>query len=345
MLKLYQDAFARVSRIISSILPSDIFRIISNRSALYYAMRWKNRIQLLRIHYHSFCLRYQASISQPEDSSFTILPLSICMREPLKTTRQLLVKNHRFLQRVEQRRNEDQSRLSMLGFVQAIEIPQAPDLISLYEQDSRAQIFASFHFSDFVYALHKLLSAQQLTGASKVLSQESYTPCLRRNLHRAFGGLAAGDESQFLTHSENSQLLSSFLRTPHSRLLTFVDLPAEYGELVEVEFLGRPAFFPKGCATLALANRVPILPTICYQDDKSLKVELGKQIQPIRYKGESLSTAVQRITQDLVRFFEYFFLQYPQQWRYLGHLPSYFANCDKDEANLRASSYLAKGHQ
>ena len=57
------------------------------------------------------------------------------------------------------------------------------------------------------------------------------------------------------------------------------------------------------------------------------------QIEPDLLPGESLESGVRRVTQLLITYFEQYFLRFPEQWRYLRHLPLYFVE-DKAGSEL-----------
>ena len=84
---------------------------------------------------------------------------------------------------------------------------------------------------------------------------------------------------------------------------------------------------------MARTKRTPRLPVINYRHGGLNKIELAQQIEPDLLPGESLETGVRRITQLLINFFEQYFLRFPEQWRYLRHLPLYFVE-EKTESGL-----------
>ena len=250
--------------------------------------------------------------------------LSYYLREPLAKVVKLLRANKRFLNQVEKTRNCYTTSRVLKAHISNIEIPSLDLFLDLYSHDPRSKILASFHFGEFLYGLNKLVAAQPSYMNSKVLSQTEYTKIFIDNMKRGFGESAPAEDSQLALSTVQPQGLSALLRQQHVALLMFADLPRSYGETVRISFMGRWAWFPKGIAVLALANRVPIIPVICYSFKDKDYVEIGKQIEAVRLKTESKEVAITRITQLLIEFFEFFFKQHQEQWRYLAVMPHYF---------------------
>lgn len=250
--------------------------------------------------------------------------IAFYLREPLAYTCKLLKRNISFLNSVEKFRNQKQPAARIKKHVQQFAIPQRSQYEALLERDQRSRIVASFHFGDFVYGLHKLLSLQTAEIETRVLSQKISSAAYISNMAKAFGEKGADTKNQMLVNNTSICSLSVFLRKPGNCLVTFVDLPAEFGEKVEVDFMGRKAGFSRSSALLSLANKVPILPAICFRESGRHYVQLGKQIEPSILSAETKNEAVQRIVQQQVSFFEYFFLRHQEQWRYLNKLPDYF---------------------
>ncbi len=269
------------------------------------------------------------------DQPHATLTLSLCfyLREPLATVLSLLRKNNTFLRKVEKTRNSYGSSKGLQRYIGTFEIVNSRELRHLYRSDPRSRILASFHFGDFPYGLNKLIAAQSESIDSKVLSQSKYSVVFQDNIKRAFGAAAPTADSQLLYDDVHTQVLAGFLRRQSANLLMFADLPSTYGEAVRVRFLGRWAWFPKSIAVLCLVNKVPVLPVICYSIGKANYVEVGRQIEPVRRKDETREAAIGRITQLIVEFFEYFFRQHQQQWRYLTILPSYFVEPSKESVS------------
>lgn len=258
------------------------------------------------------------------------LAISVYLREPLTRTFDVLKENQIFLRKVEKTRNNYVSAATLKTHIDSIDVLYSNQFIDLCQQDSRSKIIASFHFGDFLYGLNKLVALQPTGRITKVLSQSEYSAAFLENMLRGFGKDVPGAESQLVLGQVQPRDLSAFLRGKNTSLVMFADLPSSYGETVAVNFLGRLAWFPKGIALLSLSNKVPIVPVICYANGMRNYVEIGKQIEPVRLKGESKEGAILRITQLSVEFFEYFFKQHQEQWRYLSALPSYFVEPPKE---------------
>lgn len=258
------------------------------------------------------------------------LAISVYLREPLTRTLEVVKANQTFLRKVEKTRNNYVPAATLKTYIDSIDVLYSNQFIDLCRQDSRSRIIASFHFGDFLYGLSKLVASQPTDRITKVLSQKECTATFLGNMERGFGKDVPGAESQLVLGRVQPRELSAILRGENTSLVMFADLPSSYGETVAIKFLGRRAWFPKGIAVLSLANKVPIVPVICYAKGSKNYVEIGKQIEPTRLKGESKEGAILRITQLSVEFFEYFFKQHQEQWRYLSALPSYFVEPPKE---------------
>ncbi len=259
-----------------------------------------------------------------------LIQLSSNLREPVAIAARMLKANKRYLHKVEKTRNHPASAKTLQSHISRIEIPALLQFIEMHRDDPGSRILASFHFGDFLYGLNKLVASQPPAITAKVLSQTEYTSVFLENMAKGFGPDAPPRDSQLMLATTKPQALSAFLRQPSTTLLMFADLPCSYGETVRVKFLGRWAWFPKGIAVLALASRVSVVPVICYSEGPKNYVELGKRIVAARLPKETTEAAVIRITQRLIEFFEYFFCQHQEQWRYLSALPNYFVEPHKE---------------
>jgi hypothetical protein len=272
---------------------------------------------------------YRANNSASVD---LLIQLSSILREPLAIAARVLKANKHYLHKIEKTRNHPTSLKALQSQVSSIEIPLLPQFLEMHKDDPSSRILASFHFGDFLYGLNKLVASQPPDITAKVLSQAEYTCVFLENMARGFGKDAPTENSQLLLATTKPQALSAFLRQRNTTLLMFADLPGSYGETVRVKFLGRWAWFPKGIAVLALASRVSIVPVICYSEGAKNYVELGKRIAAVRLPKETMEAAVIRITQWLIEFFEYFFSQHQEQWRYFCALPNYFVEPSKESS-------------
>ncbi|MBO0706799.1 MAG: lysophospholipid acyltransferase family protein [Candidatus Dormibacteraeota bacterium] len=88
------------------------------------------------------------------------------------------------------------------------------------------------------------------------------------------------------------------------------DLP--HGPGPEVRFFGLRATVPGGPASIAIRRQVPILPAYVYRlPGNRYQVHVDPPIQPPRERGKA---AEQALMQEVVRRFECFIHQHPDQW-------------------------------
>ncbi|MCH8135968.1 MAG: hypothetical protein IIB77_08335 [Proteobacteria bacterium] len=259
--------------------------------------------------------------------------ISFFLREPLRAVISILRRNVLFLQQVEHRRVHVLDRYRMRQYAASFELRQGNKFSDLTEMDGRSRILATYHFGDFVYGMNYLVCLDPPGRNRLVLSHAMPSPNYAENMHHAFGAKAVGETAQLISADTSTAALSALLRQGDCTLVMFCDLPSGSGELVQIKFLNRTAWFPRGPATLAITNRTPLLPVINYLYEGINKIELAQQIEPDLLAGESLETGVRRITQLLINFFEQYFLRFPEQWRYLRHLPLYFVE-EKAESGL-----------
>jgi len=246
------------------------------------------------------------------------------LRVPERDCLRLLRDNKTFLRQVEKRRNQRQSRFSLQRHLQCWQFPQQQTYCQLLAQDPRSRIIVSFHFGDFVYGMNLLLREEVSQRPCRVLTLQQSSPAYFENMAKAFGDCGARPQHQLAVSATTMPELSSFLRNSRGTLVTFCDLPPGFGACSEVDFLGRRAWFPRGAATLALRNRVPLLPAVCCWHRGEHQVLLASQIEPEEYRQQDAATAAQAITQRLVMLLEDCVQQFPEQWRYLAALPGYF---------------------
>ena len=259
--------------------------------------------------------------------------ISFFLREPLRAVIFTLHRNARFLQQVEHRRVHALDRHRIQRYAASFELQQGNKFASLTEMDGRSRILATYHFGDFIYGMNYLVCLDPPGRNRLVLSHARSNRNYAENMHNAFGAKAVGEAAQLISADTSTAALSTLLRQGDCTLVMFCDLPSGSGELVRIKFLNRAAWFPRGPATLAITNRTPLLPVINYLHEGLNKIELAQQIEPDLLPGESLETGVRRITQLLINFFEQYFLRFPEQWRYLRHLPLYFVE-EKTESGL-----------
>lgn len=252
--------------------------------------------------------------------------LSCYLREPRHTVRRLLASHHRYQRRLDQQRHQCLSLTQLQRLRRSFCFPQQQAYADLLAADPRSRILAAFHFGNYVYGMNALLASVAHPGLVKVLSQRGASAVHWQNIEAAFGGRAPAQEVEWLSNSLEPAALSAFLRVTGNTLILFCDLPPGNGELSEVQFLGRTAWFPKGAATLAVTNRVPLLPVITLQQGRQNHIVLLPQIEstPLSGSGERSAACIERITQSLVNLLAQVLLHSPEQWRYLQGLPMYF---------------------
>ncbi len=255
-----------------------------------------------------------------------VAAISTFLREPRGRTRRLLATNANWLTALERRRNTRLSEAELRRHAALFDFPQARQLRELLADDGRSRLLASFHFGDYVYGLNLL--AASFGGRANVvfLSDAPASAASFANMKLAFDGHAPGPGAQLLARSTPGTEVGALLRRRGVQCITFCDFVQRGCARAQVVFLFRHAVFCRGPATLALTNRVPLLPVINWFDGERHQVLLGEQIEPCFFDGENLAGAARRITDDLVRFFEPFFRLNPEQWRYLEALPHFFPN-------------------
>lgn len=289
--------------------------------------------------------------------------LSLYLREPRRRVESLLVKNTRLQSRLDFNRDHRLSIPHLQQLAQSFRISEPEAYCRLLADDSRSRIIAAFHLGDYVYGMNALLASVPHTGLVRVLSQRAACAEHWRNIERAFNGRVPGQEAELLVGDTTPAQLSALLRGRSNTLLLFCDLPVGNGVVTRVKFLGRDAWFPRGAATLAVMNRVPLLPVFCYtgglyRNEQHLNEQhFNKQhfnerhfneqrcnkphfnrhqsevfvlpqleCAPRVRQGESYTQCIQRITQALVMILEEVLICAPEQWRYLAYLPRYFSD-------------------
>jgi len=264
----------------------------------------------------------QFSVTHAEQTATGLL--SVFLREPRQHIDRLQSRHDRLQARLEYNRHHPQTDSHLKRHILRFHFPQKVDYEKLLAVDSRSRILASFHFGDYVYGMHFLANNIEHPGPLKVLSQQPGSSIYRANIHAAFGVDSANEGAELLSDRQDVAALSAFLRQQQSTLILFCDLPSGCGERVCVNFLQRSAWFPRGPATLAVINRVPILPVITVAQGQKHYLILYPQLETAAQPEESLPDCIARITQCLVAILETHFRDSPEAWRYLRLLPAYF---------------------
>lgn len=250
--------------------------------------------------------------------------IATLMREPIGSVKTSLARNANHIQQVDHRRDAQVSPRRIARYCKQFIVEQDADYKELLCKDERSRILASYHFGDYVYGMNVFACLDNPNRKRYVLSQSAASVAYFKNLQNGIGNRAIDRSAELVWSETRISDLSLLLRNGNSTLVMFCDLPIGFGERVEVKFLNRVASFPKGPALLAIINKAPLLPVINYCDGHSNRIEIGTQIEPYLICDESLQAGVGRITQELICFFERFFIMYPEQWRYLRNLPVYY---------------------
>jgi len=267
---------------------------------------------------------HQNQVSAESSQSINRL-LSVFLREPCQHIKHIQVKHERLQRRLECRRNQSQTSSQLRRYLRRFHFPQQQSYQNLLASDPRSRILVSFHFCDYIYGLHFLVNKVQHPGQVKVLSQRAGSALYWQNMRSAFGSRTVTSNVELLVKSHDVLSLSEFLRCAHNTLIMFCDLPAGCGEQTRVQFLQREAWFPKGPATLAVLNRVPLLPVIIAMRGREQHIVLYPQLEVAPIHEEKYPDCINRLTQNLVAILEQHLLSSPESWRYLQRLPLYFA--------------------
>lgn len=267
---------------------------------------------------------YQLSPSNRQRQRDLVGFLSSALHEPEKQIRGWLERNRKFLKDVESYRNKRQANAKLHAHKESFLCPQEYEFKKLCNSDVRSRLLVSYHFGDFVYGNNVLASFESRARQQSFLTQLSPGEEFLQNMRNCFGQAEFDKRDQLTLDSVSSSELLATLRNSGQTLLSFVDLPAGFGERIEVSFLGRRAWFPKGPAALCLASKTPILPVINVRNGLKNIIHLSEQIEPATKSSESFHCALTRITQTLVHVLEEFVTLCPWQWRFLSALPSYY---------------------
>lgn len=247
------------------------------------------------------------------------------LRLPTSESRQRLIANRRFLAPVEARRKRCQSAWRLRRHRRQWCDSDLEAYRQLLSQDPRSRLVATYHFGDFAFGLNSLLREDPADRECIVLTQQTSDDAYFSNMQRAFGDRATTAQQQWPVADLCSANLSAKLRKQSVTMVTFCDLPPTFGATTSVQFLDRRARFPRGAAALALRYKLPLLPVVCYHSAGRHRIVISSQIEPLPAPGESMSESVSCLTQQLVDQLQRYVRWAPQQWRFLGSLPSYFS--------------------
>lgn len=281
-------------------------------------------------HLINLCLPWQRQASR---TALFHNAVAHCLRLPASESRQRLSANRRFLAPVEARRKQCQSAWRLRRHRRLWHEPDLEAYRQLLSQDPRSRIVATYHFGDFAFGLNTLLREDPKDRECIVLTQQTSDGAYFSNMRRAFGDEATTAQQQWPVANLRTANLSAKLQKQVVTLVTFCDLPPTFGATTEVQFLDRSARFPRGAAALALRYKLPLLPVVCYHSAGRHRIALWSQIEPIPVYGEKRAECVSRLTQQLADHLQQFVRWAPQQWRFLGSLPSYIAATEVKQAD------------
>ena len=264
--------------------------------------------------------------------SALLATLSRVLHEPHGRCQQILRTNASYLSAVERLRNQPQSRARLRQHTSRFHFPQSRDLQLLDANDQRSRLVASYHTGDFIYGSNVFAGHESPETTQYVLMQKSPSAAFQQNLCSAFGERQFRSRTQLLLEDFDFLKFRRLLNSGKSSLLSFVDLPPGFGRRIQINFLGRKAWFPMGPALMAIANRMPILPLLNYSNGSCHHIQLWPLIETANRPGQSLEQNAREITQQLSYPLQWLLQSSPEQWRYLTALPAYFEETEFESA-------------
>ncbi len=253
--------------------------------------------------------------------------LSVLLHEPERHCRRVVRANLRFSAALDRTRSCRQSPHEILARSKAIIWPQAAQYHTFRRLYRGSCIIAATHLGDYVHCLNPLAvdSGPEGTAVRHLVIREKWPDRVSlANLAHDFSHRAVAPPEILISSQVNVLMLRDLLRTSACTLTSFFDLPASHGAVVPVSFLGRPAWFSAGIASLAIAAAVPIVPAVTYRCRGRDHLVTGPLLLPEAQYGERFPETRIRLTQVLVSWHESWLCRYPDQWRYLPNLPAYF---------------------
>jgi lauroyl/myristoyl acyltransferase len=209
--------------------------------------------------------------------------------------------------------------------------PDQHDYLCLIDNKPYSRVLVSIHMGDFAGAF-KLIATQARPGRSAT--------SLRRDNDEYLEGIrglyaSSPQDHTVALHGINSALeIVAALRKGNHTLTALFDLQEVFGETVAVSFFGRPARLVKGPAELAILGRAVILPFVTFKSGSRQVIEMAPLLDTRLHPAESLSDAVQRVTQLLARHAEQWIRRCPAQWQYLDSMPGFFIREDDNEFEI-----------
>ncbi|MFT5759738.1 MAG: lauroyl/myristoyl acyltransferase [Alteromonadaceae bacterium] len=109
------------------------------------------------------------------------------------------------------------------------------------------------------------------------------------------------------------------------------DIEVRVNKRVTVDFMGKKSHLQCGIAQLAVPTKAIILPMVNYKDSKGnniLKIE--SPIDATLAANEKVSSAIERVTQDLATYMEEWLINHPEQFQYWSDIAgTLYAKKDK----------------
>lgn len=200
-----------------------------------------------------------------------------------------------------------------------------------------ARVLVTIHMGDFFGAFKCIADALDESRALISLRRDGDVDAIKTLSPRHAGG-----HRVFVHGKEKPLHIVSALRAGGHTLSVLFDLGSDFGETTEVRFFGHRARFVRGPAELAILGRARIYPFVCFSDAGRDYIRMEQAIVPAIRSGESLSDAVNRLTQSLADMAERWIRQHPAQWKYLDRLPAWLQAENAIAENAVAAS---EGHQ
>jgi lauroyl/myristoyl acyltransferase len=174
--------------------------------------------------------------------------------------------------------------------------------VGAYLQDCpRGIVVATIHMGDYLEGLRQVRLVAPLERPVFVLRRRGASGAELR----AFAHVAGAAPVTVLRRGDALPAAVRALRRG-AVLIALFDLPGRYGRTTPVTFFGRPAWFVRGPAQLAVLGRADVLPLFCHYDHTLRPVA---EAAPVIAAG-----CAQQITQHLCALAEQRIRARPAQW-------------------------------
>lgn len=196
--------------------------------------------------------------------------------------------------------------------------PDREAYLALAQDTQQARVLVTIHMGDFFGAFKYI--------AAHADPDRTVTSLRREEDDGSVQGLLLNNPSghHIARHgTDRPSDIVAALRCGNHTLTALFDLPASFGETVEVMFFGQPARFVRGPAQLAIMGRAWIVPFVTYEQGGRQHIEMASLIRAERRPHESLMSASTRVTQQLVKLAERWIINHPAQWKYLDRMTDY----------------------